>query len=424
MRASGQEPKRYPWWQLILLGLASMVESLIVRPLRRLWVSDDPLDTYSMVHLASAAGDAMVAIALAGSIFFEVPVGEARAKVALYLGLTLAPLAVAGPLLVPLLDRAGPRRAISLASAAGRAIVCVFAAPRFNTLLLYPFAFAILVLSKVHTITKNGLVMAYAGADEGLVRVNARLGRIAVGGAVLAAGPAVVLFKVGGAAAALFGAAVVYAVASLLNLRLPHPHVPSRRGQVSRLGAIPQLAAPAIGGAGLRAANGFLLFSIAFALRRSGEPTYWFAVLAGGAALGSFLGDVVAPRLPVSLREEAVVIACIVAAGIGAFLAFVAFSLPILTAFALVAGASSELGRLAFQSLMQQLAPGGAHGRVFVRYEVVFQLSWVLGALIPAMLPLGFREGFLILFGMYVVVGLGYLTPDLLSRRRTGSSPD
>jgi hypothetical protein len=25
---------------------------------------------------------------------------------------------------------------------------------------------------------------------------------------------------------------------------------------------------------------------------------------------------------------------------------------------------------------------------------------------------------------MYVVVGLGYLTPDLLARRRTGSPPD
>ncbi|HEY3023959.1 MAG TPA: hypothetical protein VGK11_10035, partial [Actinomycetota bacterium] len=410
MGGSGQEPKRYPWWQLILLGLAAMLESLIVRPIRRLWVSDDPLDTYALVQLASAAGDAMVAIALAGSIFFDVPVGEAQSKVALYLGLTLAPLAVAGPLLVPLLDRAGPRRAISLASAAGRAVVCVFAAPGFNTLLLYPFAFAILVLSRVHTITRNGLVMAYAGQDEGLVRANARLGRIAVGGAALAAVPGVLLFKAGGAAAALYGAAAVYTVASLLNLRLPNPQVPARRGQVSRLGAIPELAAPAIGGGGLRAANGFLLFSIAFALRRSGEPTYWFAVLAGGAALGGFLGDVIAPRLPISVREEAVVVACIVAAGIGAFLAFVAFSLPILTAFALVAGASSELGRLAFQSLMQQLAPGGAHGRVFVRYEVVFQLSWVLGALIPAMLPLGFREGFLILFGMYVVVGLGYLT--------------
>src|SRR6266542_3158395 len=383
MGGSGPEPKRYPWWQLLLLGLAAMLESLIVRPIRRLWVSDDPLDTYALVHLASAAGDAMVAIALAGSIFFDVPEPEARAKVALYLGLTLAPLAVAGPLLVPLLDRAGPRRAISLASAAGRAIVCVFAAPAFNTLLLYPFAFAILVLSRVHTITRNGLVMAYAGPNEGLVRANARLGRIAVGGAALAAVPGVLLFRAGGAAAALYGAAAVYMVASLLNLRLPNPQVPPRRGQVSRLGAIPELAAPAIGGAGLRAANGFLLFSIAFALRRSGEPTYWFAVLAGGAALGGFLGDVIAPRLPISVREEAVVVAC---------LAFVAFSLPILTAFALVAGASSELGRLAFQSLMQQLAPGGAHGRVFVRYEVVFQLSWVLGALIPAMLPLGFQR--------------------------------
>src|SRR6266511_482062 len=136
MGGSGQEPKRYPWWQLILLGLAAMLESLIVRPIRRLWVSDDPLDTYALVQLASAAGDAMVAIA------------------------------VAGPLLVPLLDRAGPRRAISLASAAGRAVVCVFAAPGFNTLLLYPFAFAILVLSRVHTITRNGLVMALRGRTK------------------------------------------------------------------------------------------------------------------------------------------------------------------------------------------------------------------------------------------------------------------
>ena len=112
------------------------------------------------------------------------------------------------------------------------------------------------------------------------------------------------------------------------------------------------------------------------------------------------------------------------AAGIGAFLAFVAFSLPALTAFALVAGASGELGRLAFQSLMQQLAPGGAYGRVFVRYEVLFQAFWVLGAGLPAMLPIGFKQGFLILFGLYVVVGLGYLTPDLVARRRARTPPE
>jgi hypothetical protein len=401
----------------MLLGLVGLVEWLL-RPIGRMWRSQDPLDTYGLAHLGSAAGDAMVAIALAGSIFFEVPVGEATGKVALYLALTMAPLAVAGPLLVPLLDRAGPRRAISLTAAAGRSLVCILAAPRFTTIMLYPLGFALLVLSKVHSITRNGLAMAYAGPDEGLVRANGRLGRIAVGGAVLAVGPGVLLFEIGQAPAVLYGAAAVYAVAALLNLRLPRPGARGGPGEASRLGAIPQLTVPAIGGAGLRAASGFLLFSIAFALRRSDEPTYWFALLAGSATLGSFVGDLIAPRLPASLREEAVVIACVIAAGIGAFLAFVAFSLPMLAAFALVAGASGELGRLAFQSLMQQLAPGGAHGRVFVRYEVLFQLAWVAGALLPAMLPIGFRDAFLILFGMYVIVGIGYTTPTIVTRLR------
>jgi hypothetical protein len=34
------------------------------------------------------------------------------------------------------------------------------------------------------------------------------------------------------------------------------------------------------------------------------------------------------------------------------------------------------------------------------------------------MLPIDFRWGFLILAGLYLVAGVGYLTPDLLARRR------
>jgi len=325
---------------------------------------------------------------------------------------------VAGPLLVPLLDRAGPRRAISLAAAAGRAVVCVYAAPRFDTLLLFPCAFALLALSKIHAVTKNGLAMAYAGPDEGLVRANARLGRIGVGGAVLVTGPGLLLLRFGDAEAVLYLAAVVFAVTALVNLRLPHPRVRGGEGEVGRRGSIPQLTAPAIGAAGLRAASGFLLFALAFALRRSGEPTWWFGVLAAAATAGGFCGDLIAPRLPENLREEAVVVGCVVGAGVGALLAFVAFSLPVLAVFGLVVGASSELGRLAFQSLMQRMAPGGAHGRVFVRYEVIFQLAWVLGALIPSMLPVEFRQGFLVLAALYLVAGVGYLTPDIVARRR------
>ena len=216
----------------------------------------------------------------------------------------------------------------------------------------------------------------------------------------------------------LYGAAVVFGIAALLNLRLPHPHVKGGPAEVSRLGAIPQLAAPAIGAAGLRAASGFLLLALAIALRRSGEPTWWFTVLGGAAIAGGFLGDVIAPRLPSKMREEAVVIGCLIGAGVGATLSFFAFELFVLVLFAAVMGASSELGRLAFQTLMQRLAPEGAHGRVFVRYEILFQLAWVGGALIPALVPIDFRQGFLILAALYLVAIIGYLTPDILARLR------
>ena len=41
---------------------------------------------------------------------------------------------------------------------------------------------------------------------------------------------------------------------------------------------------------------------------------------------------------------------------------------------------------------------------MFVRYEVFFQLAWVAGAFIPALLPIDFRVGILILAGFYGVL--------------------
>ena len=52
-----------------------------------------------------AAGDALVALALAGSLFFSVPESTARDRVALYLLLTMAPFAIVAPLLSKWLDR-------------------------------------------------------------------------------------------------------------------------------------------------------------------------------------------------------------------------------------------------------------------------------------------------------------------------------
>ena len=405
--APAGRPKRIPLWQLALYGVSSLARGA-VHPFVRMWRSTDPIDSYALNHFTSVAGDAMLAIALADSVFFSLPVGEAKWRVATYLGITMLPLALAGPLLVPVLDRAGPRRLIAFASAAGRAAIAIYAAPRFGTLVLFPTALALLVLSKVHGITKNGLTIAYAGPGDGLMQANARLGRIAAVGAILAAPIAVAAIRLGDSTAAIYAAAVVYAGSALLTLRLPHPGVQAKqRRTVGRRGAVPALAVPAVGAVGMRAASGFLLFLLAFSLREEEAPVYWFAVLAGAGVLGTLIADVVAPRVPRTTREEAVVIASVSAAGIGAVLAFELFGLPLLTVFALVAGAATEFGRLAFQSLMQRHAPAGAQGRVFVRYEVMFQLAWVAGAFAPVVLSIDFRVGILILAAFYGVLGVG-----------------
>ena len=103
------------------------------------------------------------------------------------------------------------------------------------------------------------------------------------------------------------------------------------------------------------------------------------------------------------------VIACVSAAGIGALLASQLFGLPLLALYALTAGAASEFARLAFQSLMQRYAPEGALGRVFVRYEVMFQVAWVAGAFVPVLFPISFRLGILLLALFYVALGAAYV---------------
>jgi hypothetical protein len=419
-------PGRTPLWRLAILGVVRAFEGLVTHPLARMWRSNDPIDAYGLNHLASVAGDALLAIALSDSIFFSVPVGQARWRVTAYLLLTMLPLALAGPLMAPILDRAGPRRSITFAAAVARAIFAILLAPRLATNWLFPLALAILVCSKVHSIAKNALTMVYASKQEGLMRANARLGRVGVAGAIAAVPFGVLALKAIDPAAPLYIAAGIYAVSAVLATRLPHPgkaRRPSRTDQPDRapMGRVPRLQLPAMGAAGMRAAAGFLLFLLAFALRDQELPVLWFTVLAGAGVLGGFVGDVVAPTLRTDRREEAVVVAAVTSAGVGALLASQLFGLPLLTIYAFSAGAVSEFARLAFQALMQRHAPPEALGRVFVRYEVVFQVAWVLGAFVPVLLPISFRTGMLVLALFYGVLAAVYFVR--LRRRRQGSAP-
>lgn len=122
--------------------------------LRDLFDQRDPVGRLLLVQVLMLAGDTLVTISLAGSLFFSISPDEAKGKVILYLVLTLGPFAVVSPLLGPMIDRSkGARRAMVVLSALGRAAICPLMARDVHSLLLFPEAFLILVLSKLYLVT-------------------------------------------------------------------------------------------------------------------------------------------------------------------------------------------------------------------------------------------------------------------------------
>src|SRR5688572_10722449 len=113
------------------------------------------------LHAFNAAGDTAVAISLAGTLFFQVPTGEARSQVALFLGLTMLPFAIVAPLIGPFLDRFshGRRWAIG-ATMSIRAFLCwvLGTAVITDSQWLFPAALGVLVSSKAYAVTRAAAV--------------------------------------------------------------------------------------------------------------------------------------------------------------------------------------------------------------------------------------------------------------------------
>src|SRR5918995_5955286 len=127
------------------------------------------------LHAASCAGDALVAVGLAGTIFFNVPVGEARVRVALYLLVTMAPFALLAPLVGPVLDRFRHGRRYALATTMlARAFLAFAIADRLDAWILYPAAFGVLVLSRAYGVARSAAVPRVLPDRLSLVEANAR----------------------------------------------------------------------------------------------------------------------------------------------------------------------------------------------------------------------------------------------------------
>jgi MFS family permease len=379
-----------------------------------------PFARLAVAHALAIGADTLVAVALAGSIFFNVTAHQARPKVLLYLAITMVPFAVLAPVIGPALDRTrGGRRVMVAIFAFGRALLCVFMANHLNSLLFYPAAFGVLALSKGYQVAKSALVPAVVPDETALVEANSRLALIAVLAGV-ALGP------LGVGVQTLTSAGWVLRMAALVNMasvvaafRIPPaakkaaPMAPAEQEELHARSI--RLAATAM--AVLRAAVGFLTFLAAFSLKRSHAEPWLFGLVISAGAFGGFLGALIAPRLRRAVREESILVGSLLVPAVVTLFGARTFGHSSIGVVAGAVAVGAAAGRLAFDSLVQRDAPDAARGRTFARFETRFQLAWVAGAFIPSAIPMPGRLGFLLL-----AVGLAFFGLSYFAAVRAGRS--
>ncbi|MGR3939456.1 MFS transporter [Streptomyces sp. BRA346] len=184
------------------------------------------------LHAVNSAGDMLITVALASTVFFSVPTDEARGRVALYLAITLAPFAVLAPVVGPLLDRVPHGRRAAMAGAMlTRALLALTMAGAVagGGLELYPAALGVLVASKAYGVVRSAVVPRLLPPRFSLVKANSRVtlaGLLATGAAApLGAG----LHQLG-PGWPLYGAFVVFTAGAFLSFTLPHK-VDSAKGE-------------------------------------------------------------------------------------------------------------------------------------------------------------------------------------------------
>ncbi|MEU1373985.1 MFS transporter [Streptomyces triculaminicus] len=401
------------------------------------------------LHAVNSAGDMMITIALASTVFFSVPTDQARGRVALYLAVTMAPFTLLAPVIGPLLDRIPHgRRAAMAGSMLTRALLALMmsGAVASGGLELYPAALGVLVASKAYGVVRSAVVPRLLPPRIALVKANSR---VTLGG-LLATGVAAPLgagLHQLGPAYPLYGACAVFAFGTYLSLSLPHK-VDSAKGEArARLTADGPVRQPArrrkagrrprpglrtVGSSvlhglqangSLRMLSGFLTFFLAFLLRVHPlgglSPAFSLGVVAIAAGAGNALGTAIGALLRSRGPEK--MIALVLTAALGTtIVAAVLYSAFFVVLVAAVAGISQALGKQSLDALIQRDVPEEVRTSAFARSETLLQMCWVVGGAIGILLPLNGVVGMSVAAG-FLALGAATAVRGLLTAARRGS---
>jgi len=355
-----------------------------------------------VAQVLHVVGDAGIAAALATTLFFDVPVGEARTDIALYLLVAFAPYAVLAPLVsLVSLRRTRTHGAAIVASDVGRAVLAALLVGALESWALYPLGLGLLVLSRIHSVNRNALLADLMHGHEALLAANAAVSLVswaagAVGGAVMF-GVASAL----GASTALVASTSVFAAGALIGLWLSPPdlaHIerqerPSWTGE----GSVQRLVTALVAA---RVALGFTGLALAFEFHGGDDRLALVVALGALGAGGGVAPLVVAPArraLPISLPEAALV----GLVGVGA-LVWLLDDLWSAIALGAAVGVLASLARLGFDAHVQERLPVDQRERAYSRYETVLQLGWVAGAAVASLVVVPLHAGGFVVAGVAV----------------------
>lgn len=356
------------------------------------------------MHFFNTAGDAAVAISLAGTLFFTVPSGEARGQVALFLGLTMLPFAIVAPLIGPFLDRfAHGRRWAIGATMAIRAFLCWVLAGAVVTEsnLMFPAALGVLVASKAYGVTRAAAVPRLLPQEFTLVKANGRVSLSGIVGVAVSA-PIAGLASLAGPEWVLRYAFLLFVAATIAAIRLP-ARVDSSEGEgdlllrgedKGRTGSVripPAVAFALRANCGPRWMSGFLIMFMAFQLRENPIEGWSVelltALVVGGAAAGNFLGVVLASglkRIKPAITVSAVLVADVAVVVFG----FLFYGVLALALLGIVAGLGQALAKFSLDATIQRDVPHRVQASAFARSDTTLQLAWVIGGFAGIAMPL------------------------------------
>jgi len=396
------------------------------------------------LHAASCAGDTLVTIGLATTVFFQGPVGEARSRVALYLFITMVPFAILAPIVGPVLDRFRHGRRYALAvTMLGRAFLAWAISDYLHNFGLFPAAFGVLALSRAYGVARSAAVPRLLPAGLGLSEAGARASIYGTLAGAVVAPIGVIAIKIG-PQWPLRVAAVIFIAGAVVALRLPPradsdpPEVPPRIFQWPRRRPTRVLSGPLIlgvlsGAVVLRAAYGFLVLFLAFSIRshdltrslfgQTLPDTWALAIAIGALGAGSFVATAVGSRLRIRrpLLMQAVGFAIVAATGI---LACIWYSLGTVILASLAIAIVGGLAKLAVDASIQERIAEDVRASAFAHSETLLMLAFVVGGAI-GLIPFNGRLGIIVCTVAMVVAAIyAWLRAiNLRGEWLTGSAP-